>query len=114
MSHQVKNIVLLHLFAEVSTENEAREIGERLCQRLNAFGKQKICRMKPYWKTPKYFEFSIEIFGANLSEDQIHNISAILGGNWIGAGRNLVWNFEGDKTLIEPKLRWASLEHLEE
>ena len=86
MSDQTQRVINLRLFVEVSTEDEAWTVGERLSKALDAFGSHKICRLKPYWKIPEYFELCVEISGPDLSEDQTREISILLGKDWVIAG----------------------------
>lgn len=114
MNNQPHGIINLRIFVEVSTENEARNVAKRLSESLSVFGCHEICRLKPYWKIPKYFEFCIEISGSDISKDQMQEISFALGKNWTGVEESLVWDASNVQILIDPRVRWANLEYLEE
>ena len=57
----MRAFVNVHVFAEVSSIEEASAVGAKLTCALNTFGKTQICNIKEYWKIPEYFEFSIGV-----------------------------------------------------
>jgi hypothetical protein len=109
----MRAFVNLHVFAEVSSASEANAIGSRISDTLKCFGDVLVTNVKQYWKIPEYFEFSVELSGASLSESDCPRIADILGQGWNDIGGNLIWNQESDAFLCDPKVRWANLEFIE-
>lgn len=109
----MKSLINIHVFAEVSSECEADIIGSRFSDRLSSFGDTQVTGVKQYWKVPEYFEFSVELSAARLSENDCQKVADVLGHGWSETGSSLIWNPTSDAVLVDPSVKWAHLEYIE-
>ncbi len=109
----MSSFVNIHIFAEVSSKEEASVVGSKLSYALKAFGESQVCNIKEYWKVPEYFEFSIELEDSSLSKVDCQKIAETLGTGWLEAGGSLIWNPTDNVMLLDPAVKWANLEFIE-
>lgn len=107
------NQILLRVFAEVSSDVEASEVGRILSNSVATFGHVTVFNVEKYWKIPNYFEVSLEIRGPNLNNCVCKKIAKVLGNGWVEAGNSLIWNSTVKARFMDSKVKWANLEFIE-
>ena len=104
--------IKIHIYTEVASENEAREICDLFLQALTAHGKAEVKDIEKYWKIPEYFGIWIELNTSRKAENLCRQIAQSLGKGWVATGNSMIWNHSDKHTLQDPRVRWVNLEEM--
>jgi hypothetical protein len=114
MIRESSDFIHLRLFCELETEDAARVVGKNLSEILSEFGHSMVFKVEPYWKVPEYFEISILIRNSSGLKRRVRDIASRLSEDWMSSGGSLIWEMKNVVQFIDPSVRWAELEYIEE
>ncbi len=112
-------IILLRLFVEVASQEEAEAEMRRILPQLESFGTAEPRKVEQYWKIPEDWEVTIDLHPTGSPRDVFERLIALTAAEWeIGESteeeqdRWAVWNAAPGFEFLSPRAVWASVDLL--
>jgi hypothetical protein len=112
-------IILLRLFVEAASQDEAEAEMRRILPELAGFGTVAPRRVEQYWKIPGNWEIALDLHPAGSPLEAYERLIGLAAAEWeIGKvadedeDRWAVWNAAPGFELLSPRAVWASVDLL--
>jgi len=112
-------IILLRLFVEVASQDEAEAEMRRIIPELEGFGTVAPRKVEQYWKIPENWEITFDLHPAGSPLEVYEQLIALTAAEWeIGEvmeedeDRWAVWNAAPGFQFLSPRAVWASVDLL--
>ena len=111
----MRSILLLRLYLEVSTKEDADAIVSSLIDSMKSKCSENSRIINKYWKIPEYFEAFLKLEPSGKSKDNFYDLLEIIGRDWDVYDEQedelwAVWNYSANKQIVHPAIKWANLE----
>jgi hypothetical protein len=110
-------IILLRLFVEAASQEEAEAEMRRILPGLEGFGAVEPRKVEQYWKIPENWEIAVDLHPSGPPLDVYERLIALAAAEWeIGEvmeedeDRWAVWNAAPGFKFLSPRAVWASVD----